>query len=215
MFEGHKAKKAAEEYQAALARWQDQRDGYAAMVGLARDFAGTPSADLVLHTGESVFFTVTGCALVEERRGAGHYQGSSSGFSVPLGHTGVRYRVGASRGHYVQGTPVATAVDRGTAYVTSARVVFMGAHQTRECGYAKLIGFTHDDQAGETTLSVANRQTPVTLHYGPALAPAFDFRLDLALAHFRGTVAELVTQLEADLAAIDAARPAPPAVVAD
>jgi len=213
MFEEHRAKKAAQDYQEALARWQAEHDGYAHLVAVARDFGGDRTADIVLHQGETVFYTVTGCGLVEERRGPGHYQGASSGFSVPVGHTGVRYRVGATRGHYVQGSPVATAIDRGPVVVTSARVVFLGAHQTRECDFAKLIGVTHDDRAGETTFSVANRQTPVTVHYGPALAAAFEFRLDLALAHFRGTVAQMVAELEADLARIDAARPVPPAGV--
>ena len=213
MFEAHRAKKAAQGYHEALARWQAEHDGYADLVAVARDFAGDQTADIVLHPGERVFYTVTGCALVDERRGPGHYQGASSGFSVPVGHTGVRYRVGANRGHYVQGAPVATAIDRGPVVVTDTRLVFLGAHQTRQCEFAKLIGVTHDDQAGESTLSVSNRQTPVTVHYGPALAAVFEFRLDLALAHFRGTVDQMVAELQADLGRIEAARPVPPAGV--
>jgi hypothetical protein len=57
---------------------------------------------------------------------------------------------------------------------------------------------------------VSNRQKPTTIQYGPALSGAFDFRLDLALAHFQGTVNDLVGRLQTELAQLDAARPAAP-----
>ena len=81
---------------------------------------------------------------------------------------------------------------RERLYITSKRVIFRGARQTRECAFAKLIGFQHSDTEGSTTFSVSNRQKATTMHYGQALSGAFDFRLDLALAHFRGTVGDLV-----------------------
>jgi hypothetical protein len=167
----------------------------------------------MLGAGEAVFYKVTGAALIEQRRGQGHYQGRSSGVSIPVGSIAgrsVRYRAGASRGHFVQGTPAPTAIDTGTVYITSKRVIFQGARQTRECAFAKLIGFRHDAE-GATAFSVSNRQKPTTIHYGPALSGAFDFRLDLALAHFRGTVGDLVGRLQAELAQLDAVRPAAPA----
>ena len=57
---------------------------------------------------------------------------------------------------------------------------------------------------------MSNRQKPTTIHYGPALSGAFDFRLDLALAHFRGTVGDLPWQLRAELTQLDAERPVAP-----
>lgn len=78
---------------------------------------------------------------------------------------------------------------------------------------AKLIGFQHSDTEGSTTFSVSNRQKATTMHYGQALSGAFDFRLDLALAHFRGTVGDLVRRLQAELAQLDAQRPVAPAGV--
>lgn len=214
MFEAHREKKATEEYQAALAHWQQQHDGYVELLRLAQAFNGARSDDLLLGKGEALFYKVTNAALVEDRRGPGHYQGGSTGVSVPIGSLGghsVRYRVGASRGHYVQGTPTPTAIDTGTVYVTNQRLVFQGAKQTRECLFTKLIAVHHDDAGGSTTLSVSNRQKPTTVHYGPALSANFDFRLELALAHFRGTVPNLVAQLRQDLAQIQAARPVAPA----
>lgn len=113
----------------------------------------------------------------------------------------------------MQGAPTPTAIDTGTVFVTNQRVIFQGAKQTRECAFAKLIGFQHSDD-GSTTFSVSNRQKPTTIHYGPSISGWFDFRLDLALAHFRGTVGDLVAQLQADLAQLDAERPMAPAGVA-
>ena len=129
----------------------------------------------------------SGCALVEERRGPGTYVGPLPGDLGPGGP--VRgppdpLPRGATKGHYVQGTPTPTAIDTGTAVITSSRVIFQGSKQTRECPFAKLIGYRHDAD-GSTTFSLANRAKPVTVHYGTAVAPTFDFRLELALAHFR------------------------------
>ena len=211
MFEQHRERREAAARRAELAAWQARRDGYAALVDTARTFTGTTTEGILLGPGETVFLEVGDTALVEERRGPGTYVGHSQGVSVPIARVGgrqIRYRVGATKGHYVQGSPAPTAVDTGTTFITSTRVIFQGGNQTRECLFAKLIGFRHDDAGGSTTFSVSNRSKPTTLHYGPACSATFDFRLDLALAHFRHTVDDLVTGLEQDLAAIDAARPA-------
>ncbi len=150
----------------------------------------------MLKSGEGIFLQVTGAALIEDRRGAGHYQGRSSGVSIPIG-LGVRYRVEAGA-TTVQGTPSPTAIDTGTMYVTNMRVIFQGSKQTRECAFAKLIGFQHSKD-GSTTFSVSNRQKPTTIRYGPKRSGSVDFRLDLALAHFRGTVNQMANQLQVEL----------------
>ncbi len=175
-------------------------------------FAGQPTNDLVLNRGEALFASVSMASLVEDRRGAGQYQGRSSGVSIPVGSLGghaVRYHVGASRGHYVQGAPVPTAIDTGTLFITNQRAVFIGSRQTRECTFAKLLGFQHGPD-GSTTFAVSNRQKPTTVHYGAQIGGWVDFRLDLALAHYRDTVPALIDRLQADLAAIDQAKPTAP-----
>lgn len=214
MFQKHRAKKAAHTYQEALAKWQAQRDGYAELLEIATTFNGVKSDQIMLGSGEAVFYKVASASLIEERSTRGHYEGRSSGVSIPVGSIGgrtVRYHVGASRGHFVQGAPVPTAIDTGTAYITNKRVIFVGARQTRECTFAKLIGFQHSDTEGRTTFSVSNRQKPTVIAYGPNLVGAFDFRLDLALAHYRGNVGDLVARINKDLAQIDSQRPAVPA----
>jgi hypothetical protein len=205
--------RAERKYDTELATWQGDRKECMERLELAQRFTGDSSSNaLLLKRGEALFATVTGCSLVEDRRGAGHWEGRSSGFSIPVGSLGgrsIRYRTGRTRGHYVQGTPAAAAIDVGTMFVTNQRILFQGTRQTRECRFDKLIGAKHTPD-GTTVFSVSNRQKPTRIHYGPELAGWFDFRLDLALAHFRGTIGDVVTQVQQDLAAIDAQRPTPP-----
>ncbi len=208
-----KAHHEVKEWEGHLTQWQAQRDGIAACLETAQTFHGEATDGVMLKAGESVFFTVTDASLIEERRGQGHYEGHSQGFSIPVASIGgrsVRYRVGASKGHYVPGTPSPTEIDHGTIYVTNLRVIFQGAAQTRECAFDNLIGFRHDDGAGTTTFSVSNRSKPTTVHYGPKLSTDFDFRLELAIAHFQNKVTELVAQLQSDLDHLDANKPLPP-----
>ncbi len=217
MFEDHKAKRAVKEHEAALAAWQAERDAQADLLNTAMTSTGSAADSIMLKNGEAVFAKVTNTSLVEERRGPGHYQGHSQGVSIPIASFGgrsVRYRVGVNKGHYVSGTPTPTAIDTGTTFITNQRVIFQGGKQTRECAYVKLIGVEHDDKEGSTTFSVSNRQKPTTIHYGPSIAGWFDFRLDLGLAHYKGTVDELVTELQQGLDEIDKNRPPEPAQIA-
>jgi hypothetical protein len=212
MFEKHHAKQAQHAYEHARGEWQAERDAVAAELSIAQDFGGdTDGKGLELVRGERLFASVTDTSLIEERRNGGHWQSGSQGVSVPIGSIGghsVRYHVGASRGHYVQGTPSPTAIDTGTTYVTDRRVVFVGDAQTRECRFDKLLA--RQAVSGATTFSISNRQKPITIHYGAALDEWFEFRLDLALAHHKGTTAELVDQLEQQLAEVDGRAPVPP-----
>jgi len=212
MFERRRARKAAAQYQEALARWQQERDQQEAAVTLAQTYAGEASTQLVLHPGEAVFATVTHAGLIEERKGPGQWQGRSSGLSIPVGTLGgrtVRYRIGATKGHYVQGQPHPTAVDTGTVFITNQRLVFDGRGQTRECPFSKLLSVEHAPD-GSTTVWTSNRQRPVTVHYGPNLSGWVRLRVDLALAHFRHEVPALVERLRQDLATIEAEKPSPP-----
>jgi hypothetical protein len=214
MFEKHKAKRTQEHYEAALATWQADRDEQAELLELAERFDGGDSDEFMLGKGERLFLQVSPVALIEDRVRGGHYESRSSGVSIPVGSIGgrsVRYHVGANKGHYVQGTPTPTAIDQGTAFVTNERVVFEGAKQTRECKYEKLIGVQHDQNG--TTLSVSNRNKPTTIFYGSDVAGTFEFRLDLALAHFRGTVAELAAKVRSDLQLVESERPAVPSAL--
>jgi hypothetical protein len=51
--------------------------------------------------------------------------GASQGMSFPIGHTGIRYRVGSFRGHPVESTSI-KPLDSGTLVLTNQRLVFVG-----------------------------------------------------------------------------------------
>jgi hypothetical protein len=213
-FESRRIKKSISEYQARFATWQEERNACAERLALAKSYHGEQSTQIILKRGEAVYAAISGASLIEDRRGAGQWRGRSSGFSFPIASVGgrsIRYRTGSTRGHYVQGAPIPTAIDVGTLYVTNQRAVFQGAKQTRECRFDKLVGYQHTPD-GSTIFSVSNRQRPTQVHYGIDLSGWFDFRLDLALAQYQDSVSGLVQQLESDLAAVDAARPIPPAL---
>jgi hypothetical protein len=212
VFEKHREKKAAKEYQHDLSQWQEARDECASLLAIAETFTGQPSSEIMLKSGEAVFAKVAGASLVEDRRGPGHWDGRSSGFSFPVASIGghsVRYRVGRTRGHYVQGAPTPTAIDTGNLYITNRRVIFQGTRQTRECLFDKLLGYQHDTANGSTIFSVSNRQKATVIHYGTEVSQWFAFRLDLALAHYKTEVPLLVTQLQQELRGLDANRPLP------
>ena len=107
--ERHAEKKQAR----ALEAWRRERDEASELLHIAEDFQGEDTSDLLLGKDEKLFLRVTNSSLIEERRGQGHYEGRSSGLSIPIGSIGgrsIRYRVGSSRGHYVQGVPTPTPI---------------------------------------------------------------------------------------------------------
>lgn len=224
MFEKHRAKvaaKAAErkhqelisQYESALKKWNAQLAVYSSYIEVANTFKGNDTNELMLKPGEALFYKVTSAGLVGERRSHGHYEGGSSGFSVPIGHIGhssIRYRAGASRGHYVEGAAYETDVDVGNLYVTNKRVIFQGKRSTRECSFDKLVGKRYDNTNGTATFSVSNRQSPTTVRYGSSVAPWFVLRTELALAYYKGVVPQFRAGLEKLKNDLIAQKPAPP-----
>lgn len=69
MFEKHNEKKLVKEYDEDLAKWQAERDGYAELLQLAETFNALPTDEIVLASGEAVFYKVAGAALLGSRSG--------------------------------------------------------------------------------------------------------------------------------------------------
>ena len=115
--------------------------------------------------------------LVEPRRGPGHYSGQSQGFSFRVTKN-VRYRVGANRGTFIPGDEVQTVVDKGTATVTTQRVVFAGSKATREWLYAKLLDTEASKDKSLVLIHVSNRQKVSGVKSrSAAFAPALEVAL--------------------------------------
>jgi hypothetical protein len=211
VFEKRRAQKARQQFDAALAAWQAEHDELAAVLEAARTKSGLPAESLVLKPNEAVFARVAQVGLIEMRRGAGHYAGASQGVSIPIGSIGgrsVRYRVGASRGHYVQGTPHPEAVDIGELTMTNQRIVFLGRAKTIECAFTKLVAI--QQSPGEISVSVSNRQAPTVVFFGPQLDGWMKLRLDLCLSLFRGDEAAFEASVEESLRQLEAEMPRPP-----
>jgi hypothetical protein len=209
------ARKAQASYEQEFSEWTAVEQNLTESLNEAKTFNGLKAEEaeglvLQLKSDELVFLTAGGAALVEPRRGPGTYKGGYQGFSFPIGDTGIRYRIGGSRGHFVQGEEAPTPVDTGVATITNQRIVFQGPLQTREWDYSKLLGYQHFDSPPWTALQVSNRQKTSGILYDHASAQQVQFRLALALAHFNHRVDELVDQLESDRTRHASARPTPP-----
>ncbi len=99
-------------------------------------------------------------------------QGGFSGFSIPIGKTGIRYRVGGYRGHSVVVGTQRVPADRGTLVVSSQRAVFLGGQKTLDLPYSKLVSL---EVFGDgVQFHVSNRQTAPMLQVGaPDVVAAF------------------------------------------
>lgn len=78
---------------------------------------------LVLKPKEQAYVSVA--AVLARLTTRTRYAGGSQGFSFPIGHTGIRYRVGSFNGHPVQSSSI-TDIDEGTIVLTNMRLAFIG-----------------------------------------------------------------------------------------
>lgn len=205
----HRDHAESEREAARLAAWQQQVDALRASADAARDLQPQPvppDSGLVTRRGEGAYLVLQGVALIDPRRLPGHYSARSSGFSFHVAK-GVTYRVGGTRGTFQQGAEVPTPIDVGTMLVSDQRVVFTGPKQTREWDYSKLVGIQHDPKEPWTALQVSNRQKVSGVLYDDDSADDVRFRLELAVAAYNGTRAELAALYDARLAALEATRP--------
>ena len=81
------------------------------------------SSPLTLKPKELAYVSVP--AVLARLTTRTRYTGGSQGFSFPIGHTGIRYRVGSFNGHPVQSSSI-TDVDQGTLVLTNMRIAFIG-----------------------------------------------------------------------------------------
>jgi hypothetical protein len=159
--------------------------------------ASGPPVSLPLRRGERGVFELAGAQLVEPRRGAGHWQGGTQGVSVHIpGTRSARYRIGSTRGRYVQGEETPTVIDTGVFTITTKRAVFLGSKQSREWQWAKLTGIHDEPGVAWTSIGVSNRQKVSGVAYPVDKATEVRFYLELAVAAANGTAGEMLTELQ-------------------
>jgi hypothetical protein len=92
--------------------------------------ANGPSAvesPLIMKRGEQAYFTSPATLARHKRKVT--VRGASQGFSFPIGHTGIRYRVGTFRGEPVS-RDYLTPIDSGTLVLTNQRLAFIGTQKS-------------------------------------------------------------------------------------
>jgi hypothetical protein len=217
--ERHAAAVAAQRAATAEMAWQADENLLRQEVEMATGFRGIARDDLAaegahspvaIKANERVILIGEGnAALIEPRRGPGHYSGASQGVSVRVpGTRSMRYRVGATRGTYVQGDETPTPIDNGQFVITTTRTVFVGPKQTREWAWAKLVGIEHHVDPPWTSIAVENRQKVSGILYDASHERYVQFCFDLASAIGLGTVDEFAADMRAQYDAHLAARPA-------
>jgi hypothetical protein len=212
------AETAAQQAAQLEATWERTDQQLAALIDRAKAAAAGnfPPLDvsIPLKAGEHALLEVAGVSLVEPRRGPGHWQGANQGVSVRIpGTRSMRYRIGATHGTYVQGDEHPTPIDAGTLTITDHRAVFLGAQQTREWVWSKLVGFHDDNVTAWTGIAVSNRQKISGVAYPPSETASVRLSLELGAALGNSTIDAFIADLESERADWATHRPmhAPPA----
>jgi hypothetical protein len=97
------------------------------------------------------------------------FHGGSRGVSVPMG-MGVRYRVGAVRGHSEVVGSQLVAEDAGVLVVTSTRTVFSGRRRTLELRHDRLVDL--EQFSDGLRFNVSGRQTTSLFRFARGSSPA-------------------------------------------
>ena len=148
------------------------------------DNAVTHVPGVQLKKGEVVHLVLNDVGLVEPRRGPTQWVGGSQGVSFKVAK-GVRYRVGATRGHVVQGEERPVVIDSGTGVVTNQRMMFIGTKRSTEWAYSKLLGFSLEEE-GVALFNVSNRQKASGFAYEPDVDHIVDAVISATAAAFQG-----------------------------
>jgi hypothetical protein len=91
---------------------------------------------LILKRGERACWVAPASLARNQTRR--QWVGGSQGFSFPIGHTGIRYRVGAFHGHPIEQQSL-TKLDSGSVVITNQRIAFIGRTKSTSVPLAKLL----------------------------------------------------------------------------
>lgn len=162
----------------------------------------------IQKAGEIVLWTAKG-QFHEAGRGAGSYQGSSQGFSIPV-VAGIRYRVGATRGTYVSGDPIQKYGEVGDVILTTNRVLFNGMFNTKEWAFSKWNGAAASADETDYIFNVSNRQKTSGILFGARDGREFNRFLSCALIAAEYGIDRVIQEVDKNLKALEEDKPAIP-----
>lgn len=187
------------------AEWESAGDRINEYVAIVQDcvngktseqFTDRSGYGFLLDPDEFPVAYIAGTALLQVVRGPGRYEGGYGGVSFPV-FGRVRGHVGGQRGQYIQGSESQRVTDSGETMITNERVMFRGDVRTEEWKFSKMMAMEHSED-GITTFSMSSKSKPSAIGYGLDAAPEIQFRLEIGAALARGTLAGLLSQLQAE-----------------
>ena len=153
---------------------------------------------VVLKANEFAIAKIQGSALLETQRAPSTYQGGYGGVSFPL-FGGIRLNTGGVRGKRIPGKESLTYIEDGETVITNVRAVFLGANNTVEWPFARVVACEHNE-IGYTTFGVTGRKKNSGFGYGAEVADEVQFRVEWGIALCNGTTDRLLAQLRAERA---------------
>ena len=204
-------KGAMEVYDAELTDWQSDieifqkaRDAFM----LAAKGEDVVSNQTIQKPGEIVLWTAQG-QFHEAGRGAGSFQGSSQGLSIPV-VAGIRYRVGATRGTYVSGDPIQKYAEVGDVLLTTQRVLFNGMFNTKEWAFSKWNGAAASADETDYIFHVSNRQKTSGVLFGARDGREFNRFLSCALIAAEYGIDRVIKEIDKNMKELEEDKPAIP-----
>jgi len=166
------------------------------------------SNQTIQKPGEIVLWRAQG-QFHEAGRGAGSYQGSSQGLSIPV-VAGIRYRVGATRGTFVSGDPIQKYGEVGDVILTNQRVMFNGMFNTKEWAFAKWNGAAASADETDYIFHVSNRQKTSGVLFSAHDGREFNRFLSCALIAAEYGMDRVIKEIDKNVKELEEDKPAIP-----
>lgn len=212
MFDGIKRRRAQKQYDAdlagyrnSLAEWDRAEKKIEEFIAVVQDcvdgkideqFTDRDPRGFMLDADEFPVAFISGTGLLQVVRGPSRYEGGYGGVSFPI-FGRVRGHVGGQRGQLVKGAESQTMTDRGEVMITNVRVMFRGDVRTEEWKFSRMMAMEHNAD-GTTVFSMSAKGKPSAIGYGVRPAAEVQFRLEIGAAFARGTLPQLLAQLQAE-----------------
>ncbi|MEY3505293.1 MAG: hypothetical protein RL691_309 [Actinomycetota bacterium] len=212
--------KANQQYGQELANWTKDSAAIEEMLTIALDcatgkarehFVDNDDFGFMLKADEFAMAHLQGVMYLEVVKAPTSYSGGYGGVSFPL-FGRVRINTGRTGGQITPGEESIDVTDSGNALISNKRIMFAGTKRTHEWKFDKMMNCSHMD--GGMTIFAMSTGKPAGLGYGDGSATEVQFRIELAAAMALGTLERYESELLAEKAQLETAKPVAPAPIA-